>query len=80
MIAGAFEFSAQVADVGINASVIRQETTTEGLPPHREAPALGVAQPQPAPTELLAQDAVLFLQVADDVLLLAVGPANEEKD
>ena len=53
---------------------------TEGPSLHRQAAALIVSEPEPAGTALRAQHAVLFEQVVDDGLLLAVDPAREQKE
>jgi hypothetical protein len=42
------------------------------LGPHGQASALVVIKMQPLASQLLAQDAVLFLKIVDDVLLLLV--------
>ena len=54
-------------------------------PPHPvgaagEAPPLCVRQLQAPVAELLAEDAVLFLEVRDDGLLVAAQPAGERPD
>ena len=45
-----------------------------------QAPALGVGEPETARTELLSEDAILFLERVDDVTLLLVDPARDGHD
>ena len=45
-----------------------------------QAPALGVGEPETARTELLAEDAILFLEIVNDVTLLLVDPARDGHD
>ncbi len=47
---------------------------------HGQAAPLVIREAQSTATELLAQDAVLLLEVVDDVLLLPIDPAGEEED
>ena len=49
-----------------------------GLPD--QAPALGVGEPETARTELLSEDAILFLERVNDVTLLLVDPARDGHD
>ena len=44
------------------------------------APALGVGEPETARTELLSEDAILFLEIVNDVTLLLVDPARDGHD
>ena len=44
------------------------------------APALGVGEPETARTELLSEDALLFLERVKDVTLLLVDPARDGHD
>ena len=44
------------------------------------APALGVGEPETARTELLSEDAILFLERVNDVTLLLVDPARDGHD
>ena len=45
-----------------------------------QAPALGVGDPEPARTELLSEDAILFLERVNDVTRLLVDPARDGHD
>ena len=45
-----------------------------------QAPALGVGDPETARTELLSEDAILFLERVNDVTLLRVDPARDGHD
>ena len=45
-----------------------------------QAPALGVGEPEPARTELLPADAILFLERVNDVTRLLVDPARDGHD
>ena len=45
-----------------------------------QAPALGVGEPEPARTELLSADAILFLERVNDVTRLLVDPARDGHD
>ena len=49
---------------------------SELLSLHRQAATLIIAQPQALVPQLIAQNAVLFLQIVDDVPLLFVDPAG----
>ena len=44
------------------------------------AVALGVGAPETARTELLSEDAILFLEIVNDVTLLLVDPARDGHD
>ena len=44
------------------------------------APALGVGDPETARTELLSEDAILFLEIVNDVTRLLVDPARDGHD
>ena len=44
------------------------------------APALGVGEPETARTELLSEDAMLFLERVNDVTRLLVDPARDGHD
>jgi hypothetical protein len=59
-----------------------QPTPAQFLGSDRQAQALVVAKTQPLASQLLAQQAVLFLKIIDDVLLLSVQgkPATVERD
>ena len=45
-----------------------------------QAPALGVGEPETARTELLSEDAILFLERVNDVTRLLVDPARDGHD
>jgi len=45
-----------------------------------ESPALGVGEAQAPTAEMLTQDAVLLLEVRDDLGLVAVHPAREHHE
>ena len=65
---------------GDDACDVAEATATEGLSLHSQAAPLVVSEPEPAGTALRAQHAVLFEQVVDDGLLLAVDSAREQKE
>ena len=44
------------------------------------APALGVGEPETARTELLSEDAILCLEIVNDVTRLLVDPARDGHD
>ena len=45
-----------------------------------QVPALGVGEPETARTELLSEDAILFLERVNDVTRLLVDPARDGHD
>ena len=59
---------------------VSERLSSEELGLRGQTAALDVGEPQPARTELLAQDAVLFLEVVDDVTLLLVDLAGDGHD
>ncbi len=59
---------------------IPESLSTEGLGFRGQASTLGVGEPETARTELLAEDAILFLEIVDDVTLLLVDPPSERDD
>jgi len=65
---------------GDDACDVPEATATEGLSLHSQAAPLVVSEPEPAGTAPCAQHAVLFEQVVDDRLLLAVDPAREQTE
>jgi hypothetical protein len=46
----------------------------------RQSTTLRVGEPQPSGPELLPEDAVLFLEIVDDVALLLVHPTGERTE
>ena len=54
-----------------------QRASTERVGFRGKADTLIVGEPEPPRSELLAQDAILLLQVVDDVALLLVDPAGQ---
>jgi hypothetical protein len=56
---------------------LRQYAATEPLALRREASALVVGQPNAPSLQLLSEDTILFDQVLDDSLLVAVDPSSE---
>jgi hypothetical protein len=56
---------------------LSQNLATESLALHRQAAALAVSQPDTPPPQLLPKDAVLFNQIVDHVLLVAIDPSSE---
>ena len=54
-----------------------QHAPAQLLGPHGQASALIVIKMQPLASELLAQDAGLFLKIIDGLLLPLVQPARE---
>jgi hypothetical protein len=63
-----------------NRGEISEDTTSEILSSRRQSSALRVAEPQTPVAELFAQDAVLFLEIFDDVALLLVHPSGERHE
>ncbi|MBC7974970.1 MAG: hypothetical protein H7138_08295 [Myxococcales bacterium] len=57
-----------------------QRTSADEAALRAEPPALGIGEAQAPPSELLAQDAVLVLEVRDDLGLVAVHPAREHHE
>jgi hypothetical protein len=57
-----------------------QARAPEYLALDRQATPLIVVQAKATVTELFPEDAVLLLEIGDDVLLLAVDPARGEQD
>jgi hypothetical protein len=55
-----------------------QYAATESNSASREAGSFGIGETEPATLKLALQDAVLFLQVLEDALLVAVDPAGED--
>jgi hypothetical protein len=47
------------------------------MPLRREPPALVVRQPKALPLQLLSKNVVLFYEVLEEVLLVAVNPSGE---
>src|SRR5436305_1921791 len=56
---------------------LTQETTAETFPAPRQTAPLLVAESEYSAGELTPQDAVLFDQIGDDVLLLVIQPAGQ---
>jgi hypothetical protein len=59
------------------AGQLLQRTSADEAALRGEPPALGIGEAQPPTSELLPQDAALFLEVRDDLGLVAVHPARE---
>ena len=59
---------------------IPEDLSTEGLGFRGQASTLGIGEPETARTELLSEDAILFLEIVDDVTLLLVDPPSERDD
>ena len=57
-----------------------QGLPTEPLGLRGKSPALLICQPQPSAVQLFRQNPVLFDQVGDHVLLVAVHPARKRKE
>jgi len=55
-----------------------QYAATESNSANREAGSFGIGETEPATLKLALQNAVLFLQVLEDALLVAVEPAGED--
>jgi hypothetical protein len=55
---------------------IPEGLSTEGLGFRGQASTLGIGEPETARTELLSEDAILFLEIVDDVTLLLVDPPS----
>jgi hypothetical protein len=62
-----------------DAAELAQRLSPERFSRRREPAALVVGEADPLCGELLAKDAVFLLQIVDDVALLAIGPACEQK-
>ena len=69
-------------DIGRDQGVpVTASPSPEALGLCGQAPALGVGEPETARTELLSEDAILFLERVNDVtLLLLVDPARAGHD
>ena len=65
---------------GHNRGDVPQNAASEGLGVRRQSSALRVGEPQPSEPELFAQDAVLILEVVDDIALLLVHPTGERDE
>jgi hypothetical protein len=61
-------------------SDLLEDLPSEHFAFHSQAAALVVVQANPAPSELFAENAVLFLEVVDHMLLSAVDPAGEHQE
>ena len=59
---------------------VTEDPSPEALGLCGPAPALGVGEPETARTELLSEDAILFLERVHDVTLLLVDPARDGHD
>ncbi len=62
------------------ALVIAFEVVVDALALRYETPTLFVREPEPPPIELLLEDAVLFDEVLEDLLLLAVDPSANARN
>jgi hypothetical protein len=60
-----------------NGRDLPQEPAAESSAFRREASALVISQPEAAPFQLPLEDPVLFHQIFDDLLLVAVDPSRE---
>lgn len=56
---------------------VEQRLSADRLPCDRQPPALLVGEPDPSLPELLEQDAVLFPEIVDRRLLVAVDPSGD---
>jgi hypothetical protein len=63
--------------MGVNSGKFLQHMPAQFLGSDRQAPTLVVAKPQSRTSELLAQHAILFPKIVDDVLLLLVQPSRQ---
>ena len=59
---------------------LRQHPTTEPLAEASQPPPFVVGEPQALVAQLRLQDAVLFAQVLDDLVLFVLEPAEEGRD
>jgi hypothetical protein len=57
-----------------------QQLSAQSMPLRREPAALVVRQLKALALQLLSKDAVLFYEVFDKVLLVAVNPSSERND
>jgi hypothetical protein len=46
----------------------------------RQSTALSVGEPQTSRPELFPQDAILFLEIVDDIVLLLIHPTGEPNE
>ena len=53
-----------------------QGASADGFAPDRKSATLIVGQPKSSATELLLEDAVFFLKILDDCVLMAADPAG----
>ena len=65
---------------GNDVGELPEELASEDLALDREAASLIVVEPESSVFELLTQDAVLLLQVVDDLVLVAVHPAGNGEE
>jgi hypothetical protein len=59
---------------------LRQQPTTERRATSRQAPSVAIGEPQTLILQLRLQHAVLFAQVLDDLMLVALEPTDESGD
>ena len=57
---------------------LAEEAASKRFAANSEASALVIGEPHVPPIELRPQDPILFFQVLNDVLLLAIDPACKE--
>ena len=62
-----------------NRRTLCQEAPANALALRREMTTLFVREPEPSPIELPLEDAVLFKEVLQDLLLLAVDPSRQRE-
>jgi hypothetical protein len=57
-----------------------QRLAAEGFGFHGQAATLSIGEPESPGAELFPKDAVLFLEIVDDVALLLANPAGDGDD
>src|SRR5256885_16276359 len=57
-----------------------QALASERVGQRCKPPAVGIGEAQPAVAELACEDAVFLLEIGDDLLLVALQPADEHGD
>ena len=58
----------------------RQDFPAEFLAAHGESTALGVGQAKRARAQVLPEDPILFLEIRDQIVLVAVRPASQREN
>ena len=65
---------------GDDARDLRQDPPAEFVAAHGEATALGIGQARRPRAQLLPQDPILFTQIVDQIVLVAIHSASDGED